>query len=99
MGSAARVATANMTAFDAMPWNTSDKDALLEQFRSVKGIPQVPGGYYSYRNVNNAFYRVTTNPDEVSPREELMDQIVDINAEIDYKRKEFNLPVADEDAK
>lgn len=99
MGSAARVATANMTAFDAMPWNTSDKDALLEQFRSVKGIPQVPGGYYSYRNVNNAFYRVTTNPDEVSPREELMDQIVDINAEINYKRKEFNLPVADEDAK
>jgi ABC-type glycerol-3-phosphate transport system substrate-binding protein len=99
MGSAARVATANMTAFDAMPWSTSDKDALLEQFRSVKGIPQVPGGYYSYRNVNNAFYRVTTNPDEVSPREELMDQIVDINAEINYKRKEFNLPVADEDEK
>ncbi len=94
MGSAARVATANKIAFSELPWPNADKEALLKQFESVEGIPQVPGGYFSYRNVNNAFYRVTTNPDEVSPREELMDQVIYINSEINYKRKEFNLPLA-----
>ena len=60
----------------------------------MKGIPQVPGGYYSWRNVNNAFYAVTTETDTASPREELMDKVIYINAEIDYKRQELNLPVA-----
>ena len=74
---------------------------LAEQFSHVKGIPQVPGGYYTWRNVNNAFYAVTTdnaskgrNETGNTPREELMDKIYYINAEITYKRTEFGLPVA-----
>lgn len=94
MGSAARVATANIEAFENLPWPQETYEVLAEQFQWVKGIPQVPGGYYSWRNVNNAFYTVTTDTDTATPREELMDKVIFINDEINYKRKEFNLPLA-----
>ena len=96
MGSAARVATANQEAFDNIPWSVDTYNALAEAFTWVEGIPQVPGGYYSWRNVNNAFYTVTTETDTASPREELMDKVLYINDEITYKRKEFGLITEDD---
>lgn len=96
MGSAARVATANKEAFESLPWPVETYEVLSEQFQWVKGIPQVPGGYYSWRNVNNAFYTVTTDTDTATPREELMDKVIYINDEINYKRKEFGLPLAED---
>lgn len=94
MGSAARVPTANLEAFANMPWPVDTLEALEEAFTYVKGIPQVPGGYYSWRNVNNAFYTVTTETDTATPREELMDKINYVNAEINHKRQELGLPLA-----
>lgn len=94
MGASARIATANMEAFSNLPWPVADYNALMEQFKTVEGTPQVPGGYFTWRNINNAFFKVTTKTDTVSPREALMDYILYINAEIDYKRKEFGLPLA-----
>jgi len=101
MGSSARVPTANLEAFDMLPWSVADHRALRTQFQSVKGIPQVPGGYFTYRNVNNAFYAVTTSVADrpttakqmPSPREELTDKVILINDEIRYKRAEFGLPL------
>lgn len=93
MGSAARVATANKDAFERMPWPVDTYENLAKAFTWVDGIPQVPGGYYSWRNVNNAFYTVTTETDTASPREELMDKVLYINDEIRYKRIEFGLPI------
>lgn len=90
-GKAGRVPTANMGAFQKLAWKASDMEALLEQYAWVKGIPQVPGGYYSWRNVNNAFYTVTTDTDFASAREELMDKVVLINQELNYKWEEFEL--------
>lgn len=91
MGSAARVPTANYEAFTNMAWPVNDFKALEESMEWATGIPQVPGGYYSWRNVNNAFYSVVTTPDTSFPREELMDQVIYINAEIAYKREELKL--------
>lgn len=91
MGSAARVPTANYEAFLNMPWPVDDFEALQEAMDSAKGIPQVPGGYFSWRNVYNAFYEVVNNTDTALPREELMDKVIYINAEIDYKREELEL--------
>ena len=95
MGSAARVPTANYEAFLNMPWPVEDFEALQASMEWVKGIPQVPGGYYSWRNVYNAFYMVVNNTDTSQPREELMDKVIYINAEINYKREELGLDVAD----
>ncbi len=99
MGSSARVATANQEALANLSWPIRDYKALSAQFKNVKGIPQIPGGYYTWRNVNNAFYAVTTatgGENGNTPREELMDKIYYINAEINYKRTEFGLPIAGE---
>lgn len=90
-GEAGRIPTANLDAFSNLAWNASDMEALLEQHRWVEGIPQVPGGYYTWRNVNNAFYTVAADTDTASPREELMDKVVLINSELQYKWDEFEL--------
>ena len=52
----------------------------------------------------NAFYTVTTDSANTgtdyvaTPREELMDKVLYINAEINYKREEFDLPLAQDTA-
>lgn len=103
MGASARVATANLEAMSSLSWPVRDYREIMEQFGQVQGIPQVPGGYYTWRNVNNAFYSVTTDSSSTgrtqvaTPREELMDKIIYVNAEISYKREEFGLPVAGEE--
>lgn len=102
MGESARVATANLEALANLSWPIKDYEELMEQLEQVQGIPQVPGGYYTWRNVNNAFYSVTTDASSTgrsyvaTPREELMDNVLYINAEIDYKREEFGLPLAED---
>lgn len=93
MGSSARVPTANYEAFTNMSWPVSDFNALKESMQCVEGIPQVPGGYYTWRNVNNAFYSVVTNTDTSSPREELMDKVIYIDAEIRYKMEELDIEI------
>ncbi|HPF86685.1 MAG TPA: extracellular solute-binding protein [Candidatus Limiplasma sp.] len=104
MGASARVATANLEALQSLPWPIRDYRALTRQLSYVEGIPQVPGGYYSWRNINNAFFSVTTDSSKkvkdnaaATPREELMEKVYYINAEITYKRQEFGLPIADEE--
>lgn len=96
MGSSARVATANLEALEKLAWPVDDYEALMAQFEQVKGIPQVPGGYYSWRNVNNAFYTVVTDTDTATPREELMEKVIYINAEIAHKMQELGLETKDE---
>lgn len=96
MGASARYQTANIEAFSMLPWPASDYQALSEQFEHVVGIPQVPGGYYSWRNVDNAYYRVVSIADtkKMQPREALTEYVRYINEEITYKRREFGLPTA-----
>ena len=47
-------------------------------------------------SIHNAFYTVTTNTatNNTTAREALMDKVYYINAEINYKRAEFGLPLA-----
>jgi ABC-type glycerol-3-phosphate transport system substrate-binding protein len=98
MGAAARYPTANVEAFESLPWPSEDYEALTKQFQWMKGIPQVPGGYFTWRNVNNAFYRVVISEDKqkMQPREALTDYVRYINDEITFKRAEFGLPTAED---
>jgi ABC-type glycerol-3-phosphate transport system substrate-binding protein len=99
MGPAARVPAANREAFSKLPWPAADYRTLQYQFQYVRGIPQVPGGYFTFRQVNNAFYGVTTPQTDrpagrrqlSMPREALMDRVILINDEIRNKRTEFGL--------
>lgn len=87
LGEAARYPTANILAFDEIQWKTSTYNSLTEQRNWVKGIPQVPGGYYMQRHLDNAFRKVINTGED--PRETLLDYILLINGELLAKRKEF----------
>lgn len=95
MGASARYMTANVEAFANLPWPIQDYRALAEQFENVRGIRQVPGGYFTWRNVNNAFYRVVVSTEEewMAPREALTEYVNYINDEINHKREEFGMTV------
>lgn len=89
MGTAARYATANVEAMERLPWNKADADSLREQGQWTKGVPEVPGGYYTARHIDFAFRRVYFRSDD--PGETLEDVVETINQELTAKRKEFNL--------
>ncbi|NLN64365.1 MAG: extracellular solute-binding protein [Clostridiaceae bacterium] len=97
LGPSARYPTANVEAFGLLPWPYDDYQILMNQFAWMKGIPQVPGGYYSWRNVNNAFYRVVLSEgrNKMQPREAMTEYVRYINDEITFKRIEFGLPKAE----
>jgi ABC-type glycerol-3-phosphate transport system substrate-binding protein len=89
MGAAARYPTANIQALDRLPWPIEDYKNLKAQFEWVRGVPEVPGGYFTGRHLFNAFYKTVIGQKEA--RETLMDYVQYINDEIRNKRKEFNM--------
>lgn len=89
MGPAARYNSANIEAFMNIPWKTNELNNLLYQWSNLKEIPEVPGGYYTSRNIDNAFRSVIF--DKEVPREALMYYQAIIDDEIIRKRKEFGL--------
>ncbi|WP_200965339.1 extracellular solute-binding protein [Insulibacter thermoxylanivorax] len=90
MGEAARYPTANIEALEELPWPVEHYRNLNEQWKWVRGIPQVPGGYFTGRHLDNAFRKVINAGENY--REALLDYVIYINDEIAIKRKEFNLP-------
>lgn len=90
MGAAARYPTANIKALDSLPWPVADYENLKEQFDAVKGVPEVPGGYFTGRHLFNAFYKSVVGA--VEARESIMDYVQYMQDEIRTKRKEFGLP-------
>jgi len=91
LGVSGRVATANLEALSNLPWSSKDYAQLMAQMEEVKAIPEIPGSYYTERNIKNAFYTVYNNNED--PRETLQDIVKTINSEIDAKREEFGLPL------
>ena len=89
LGAAARLNTANVEAFGNLAWTQDELNVLLEQWENTIGVPEVPGGYYTGRNLENAFRFVVNNNE--NPRQTLSDYIRTINSEIDRKRNEFGL--------
>ncbi|QHW35010.1 extracellular solute-binding protein [Paenibacillus rhizovicinus] len=90
MGAAARYPTANTEALAELPWPVKDYRSLQEQWEWVQGIPEVPGGYYTGRQIDNAFRKVVN--ENANARETLYDYTRSINDEISLKRSEFKLP-------
>jgi len=89
MGASARYATANRTAFEQLSWSAANAVVLRQQWDSVVGTPEVPGGYYTSRHIINAVRKVINNSEDT--RETLLDYTRTINNEITKKRKEFGL--------
>lgn len=87
MGAAARWPTANVEAFQQLPWRVEDRAQLNEQWRWVEGIPPVLGGYYVTRQFDWLFRAVVL--DNQPLRESIIDYNREANKEIARKRDEF----------
>lgn len=89
LGAAGRYNPASTEALEQMAWSGKELDMLLEQQKNLVEIPELPGGYYTSRNVDNAFRRVFFHNE--NPREALNYWNREINEEIRRKRKEYGL--------
>ena len=92
LGQAGRYLVANLEAFGRVEWNLDVRAVLHEALNTLRGIPQVPGGYITGRYLNNAFITVITNYENAA--DTLYENVEMINEEIDAKRKEFGLETA-----
>ena len=89
MGTAARHSTANLEAFNRLPWSHSELQNLHTQWKYVVEVPEVPGGYYMVRGLDNAFREVVL--EWKNPREALNKWNKETDQEIKRKREEFGL--------
>lgn len=89
MGLLARVAVANTEALSSLAWTKEQLDSILTQRADVREIPEVLGGYYLIRGLDNAFRDVVY--EGKNPKESLKLYDKQINGEIQRKREEFGL--------
>ncbi len=93
LGAAARYQTANLKAMAKLPWDKKSMTTIQEQWSHVKAIPQVPGGYYTARNIEFAWKEVINN--DTDPNTTFVEYVSKINQEIARKRDEFADKIAE----
>lgn len=89
LGPAARYPVANIDAVSKLAWSAEDLAVLKETIASLRGIPQVPGGYITGRYIENAFLNVINN--YLNPVDTLYSMVEYVNQELYYKHKEFGI--------
>ena len=89
LGPSGRYDTANLEAFENLPWTYAQKQVIKNQWENTFTVPQVPGGYYVTRNLINAFRKVVYKSN--NPRETIISYNKNIVNEMERKRKEFGL--------
>lgn len=85
--------TANLDAFEMLPYPTSDKDIILEQAQYILETPRLLGSYMMEREFSNAFNDVVVNGDTVRSR---IDEVAKtVLRETERKLEEFGYIDAD----
>ena len=89
LGPQARVSVANRQAFERQLWTADQSRQIRAQWESVVGTPEVPGGYFLSRHVDNAFRKIVYQGSD--RRETLTEYARIINKELTSKRAEFGV--------
>lgn len=89
IGSEARWNTANYEAFINLSWNREDLEVITEQLKWSKEVPVVLGGYYTGRNLSNAWNRIIIEGQPV--RDALEEAVEDINRELRMRQEEYGI--------
>ncbi|MFC5649900.1 extracellular solute-binding protein [Paenibacillus solisilvae] len=79
--------TANLSAFEQLPWPEEDKKVILEQFKWVREPSRVPGAYMVEREISNVWNKVVFNGK--NPRTTIDDSVIRTDREIKKKMEEF----------
>lgn len=79
--------TANLNAFDELPWDSENKQIIKEQAKWLMEVARIPGTYLLERELSNAFNDIVVNGKTLRTR---IDKAVKtVNREIDRKLEEF----------
>ncbi len=79
--------TANLEAFEKLPFPTSDKEVVLEQATYILEAPRLLGGYMLEREMSNIFNNVVVDGDNLRSR--IDDAVKIVNRETNRKLEEF----------
>lgn len=88
VGTAARHSTANIHALQRFTWERGDAEKIVAQYNSVINLPEVPGGYYLTRALENAFYSVQTEGENA--KEMLIKWADMVDEEMKRKTEEYS---------
>jgi ABC-type glycerol-3-phosphate transport system substrate-binding protein len=89
IGVEARWNTANLKAFQDIPWKREDLQTIVNQWPWYEIAPVVLGGYFTGRHVMNAWNRVVLG--DMLPRDSLELAVEDINIELRKKQEEYGV--------
>ncbi len=89
LGPAGRYNAASIKAFESLPWSNSDLIKLNRQLAVSQARRELPGGYYTEREINFAIKKVII--DDKNPRESLLDYMTKIDDEIKAKCDELRI--------
>lgn len=79
--------TANIEAFNRLPFPSSDKDIIMEQASYILEAPRLLGGYMLERELSNAFNDIVVNGETLRSRVD--DVVKTVNRETLRKLEEF----------
>ena len=101
IGPAARWNTANTEAFQRLSWKKEDLEVIKSSWRWARDMPVVLGGYFTGRNIVNAWNRVVMSAQtsvlsraartRVLVRYSLEQAVKDINRELRQKQEEYGV--------
>ena len=87
LGPLGRVSVSNTAAFKGMDWDAQMFDIMLKQRNEIVEIPEIPGGYYTARGIDQAFWGV--NEQGYVPLEMITKWGAVVDGEIARKRAEY----------
>ena len=79
--------TANLEAFEELPYPTKDKEIIIEQAEYILEAPRLPGSYMMERELSNAYNDVVVNGDSIRSR--IDEAAKTISRETNRKLEEF----------
>ena len=88
LGITGRNMTSNVNALSGLSWNDGDFEILKQQWALVDEMPEVPGGYYVPRVVDQAFWNVVGNGKGIEETLLKWDKVAD--NEIAEKRSQYD---------
>jgi len=87
LGQSGRSATANVEALSRLSWDKESLEVILNQWKNVTEVPEVPGSYYVSRSIDQAFWAVYNG--EATEKEAITDWARTSDKEIKRKIAEY----------
>ncbi|MBR6694486.1 MAG: extracellular solute-binding protein [Clostridia bacterium] len=89
LGVSGRVTTSNPEALAQMAWDKDSLNSLMKQWRNLREVEEVAGGYYTARMIDQAYWNVVNNGKNA--KDMLIEWAANGDNEIIRKRKQYNL--------